>query len=86
MNQSNTPQMENFLNNHIEFRFTTEADRNFCMKFLQDSVKAYEGRVAQYIEQGHTYETSGALREAIEMRNAFRKSLSKVFYRTSVIK
>jgi len=78
--------MDNFLNNHIEFRFETAEARNTCINFLRDSLLTYENKIDQAREQGYTTESSGALREAIEMRNAFRKSLSKVFYRTSVKK
>ncbi len=78
--------MENFLNNHIEFRFETAEARNNCIKFFRDSIRTYENQIERYDEQGYTTESSGAMREAIEMRKAFRKSLSNVFYHTSVKK
>jgi hypothetical protein len=78
--------MNNFLNNHIVFRFETQAERQQCMTFLRDSLRIYENVIVRCIELGDTVETSGTLREAMQMRNAFRDGLSKVFYRTSVVK
>lgn len=78
--------MNNFLNNHIAFRFETAEDRNKCMKFFRDSLQTCENQIERLTEQGYTTKSSGALREAITMRDAFRKSLSTVFYRTAVVK
>ena len=74
-NNTPTPKnMNNPLNNFVVGRFETESDRNTCIKFLRDSLITYENLINKYTRQGYTMESSGALREATDMQNAFRKA------------
>ena len=78
--------MENFLNNHIEFRFSTEAERKQSIKFAKEVFDMYEAKIREMRKNGATMHTSVALCEAMKRRNATRQALSKLFYRTSVTK
>ena len=78
--------MENFLNNHIEFRFSTEAERKQSIKFAKEVLDMYEGKIREMRKNGASTHTSEALNEAIKRRNATRQAYSKLVYRTSVKK
>ena len=85
MINTHTPQtMDQFLNNHIQFRFENEEQRNKQIKFWHSVVKHYQNQITKCEEQGSTVEDSGMLRESIDKYNKSRQALSTIFYRTSV--
>ena len=49
--------MENFLNNHIEFRFSTEAERKQSIKFAKEVLDMYEGKIREMRKNGASTHT-----------------------------